>query len=151
MTIEITPMRTEHLDQVWQLEQQAHSHPWAESLVRDLSSRGACHHVMLEGDQVVGYFYGQNIVGEVTLLNIAIAPSQQGKGLGQKNCWMRLSNTASKRKQRAPGWKCVKVTTQLSIFMIKQASMKWIRQGNGKQHITQQKRAMVKRLFTPSL
>ena len=65
MTIEITPMRAEHLDQVWQIEQQAHSHPWAESLVRDLSSRGACHHVMLEGAQVIGYFYGQNIVGEV--------------------------------------------------------------------------------------
>ncbi|WP_431786335.1 ribosomal protein S18-alanine N-acetyltransferase [Vibrio harveyi] len=84
MTIEITLMGAEHLDQVWQIEQQAHSHPWAESLVRDLSSRGACHHVMLEGTQVVGYFYGQNIVGEVTLLNIAVAPSHQGKGLGQK-------------------------------------------------------------------
>lgn len=84
MTIEITPMSAEHLDQVWQIEQQAHSHPWAESLVRDLSSRGACHHVMTDEGQVVGYFYGQNIVGEVTLLNIAIAPSQQGKGFGQK-------------------------------------------------------------------
>ncbi|MGR5318778.1 ribosomal protein S18-alanine N-acetyltransferase [Vibrio alfacsensis] len=84
MTIEITPMSAEHLDQVWQIEQQAHSHPWAESIVRDLSSRGACHHVMTNADEVVGYFYGQNIVGEVTLLNIAVAPSQQGKGLGQK-------------------------------------------------------------------
>ncbi|BCN24947.1 ribosomal protein S18-alanine N-acetyltransferase [Vibrio alfacsensis] len=84
MTIEITTMSAEHLDQVWQIEQQAHTHPWAESLVRDLSSRGACHHVMTDAGKVVGYFYGQNIVGEVTLLNIAIAPSQQGKGLGQK-------------------------------------------------------------------
>ncbi|CAH1544890.1 MULTISPECIES: ribosomal protein S18-alanine N-acetyltransferase [Vibrio] len=84
MTIQITPMEAKHSDQVWQIEQQAHSHPWAESLVRDLSSRGACHHVMTEDHQVLGYFYAQNIVGEVTLLNIAIAPHQQGKGLGQK-------------------------------------------------------------------
>ncbi|MBR9788108.1 MAG: ribosomal protein S18-alanine N-acetyltransferase [Vibrionaceae bacterium] len=84
MTIEIIPMCEAHLDQVWQIEQQAHSHPWAESLVRDLSSRGACHHVMLEGDSVLGYFYAQNIVGEVTLLNIAVDPSKQGKGYGQK-------------------------------------------------------------------
>ncbi|MDW2110847.1 ribosomal-protein-alanine N-acetyltransferase, partial [Vibrio sp. 2089] len=41
MTIEILPMCSEHVEQVWQIEQQAHSHPWAESLVRDLSSRGA--------------------------------------------------------------------------------------------------------------
>ena len=84
MTIQITPMEAKHSDQVWQIEQQAHSHPWAESLVRDLSSRGACHHVMTEDHKVLGYFYAQNIVGEVTLLNIAIAPHQQGKGLGQK-------------------------------------------------------------------
>ncbi|NMS37462.1 ribosomal-protein-alanine N-acetyltransferase, partial [Vibrio parahaemolyticus] len=38
MTIEITPMRAEHLDQVWQIEQQAHSLPCAESLVRVFSS-----------------------------------------------------------------------------------------------------------------
>lgn len=84
VTIQITPMTEEHLDQVWQIEQQAHSHPWAESLIRDLSSRGACHHVLLKEKQVVGYFYAQNIVGEVTLLNITIATEQQGKGLGRK-------------------------------------------------------------------
>lgn len=83
MTTEIIPMCEEHLDQVWQIEQQAHSHPWAESLVRDLSSRGACHHVMVKDSYVVGYFYAQNIVGEVTLLNIAVAPALQGNGYGQ--------------------------------------------------------------------
>ncbi|TOM62956.1 ribosomal protein S18-alanine N-acetyltransferase [Vibrio parahaemolyticus] len=84
MTIEILPMCSEHVEQVWQIEQQVHSHPWAESLVRDLSSRGACHHVMVGDGSVVGYFYAQNIVGEVTLLNIAVAPALQGKGYGQK-------------------------------------------------------------------
>ncbi|CAM2900620.1 ribosomal protein S18-alanine N-acetyltransferase [Vibrio mytili] len=84
MTIEIIPMCAEHLDHIWQIEQQAHSHPWAESLIRDLSSRGACHHVMRDGDEIIGYFYAQNIVGEVTLLNIAVKPSKQGQGYGQK-------------------------------------------------------------------
>ncbi|GAB2636976.1 ribosomal protein S18-alanine N-acetyltransferase [Vibrio panuliri] len=84
MTLQLTTLATEHLDDVWAIELQAHSHPWAESMIRDLSSRGACHHVLLDNEQVVGYFYAQNIVGEVTLLNIAIAPSQQGKGFGKK-------------------------------------------------------------------
>jgi len=53
-------------------------------MINDIESRGACHHVLLEGDSVVGYFYAQNIVGEVTLLNIAVAPDCQGKGLGRK-------------------------------------------------------------------
>ncbi|MCD1193298.1 ribosomal-protein-alanine N-acetyltransferase [Vibrio cholerae] len=84
MTTVFTAMQPTHLDAVWRIECAAHSHPWAESLVRDLTSRGACHQVMLVDQQVVGYFYAQNIVGEVTLLNIAIDPAQQGKGYGQQ-------------------------------------------------------------------
>ncbi len=74
----------EHLDQVWQIERQAHSHPWSENMIREINSRGGCHHVLSEGNQVVGYFYAQNIVGEVTLLNIAVAPAYQGKGHGKQ-------------------------------------------------------------------
>ncbi|WP_390518628.1 ribosomal protein S18-alanine N-acetyltransferase [Vibrio fortis] len=72
-----------HLDAIWQIEQQAHTHPWSQNMIRDLDSRGGCHHVMLVDDEVVGYFYAQNIVGEVTLLNIAVAPHHQGKGYGK--------------------------------------------------------------------
>ncbi|OLQ87538.1 ribosomal-protein-alanine N-acetyltransferase [Vibrio ponticus] len=83
MTLQFLSLAAEHLDDVWAIEQQAHSHPWAESMIRDLNSRGAAHHVLLDDQQVVGYFYAQNIVGEVTLLNIAIAPQHQGKGYGK--------------------------------------------------------------------
>ena len=76
MNIDVIPLTLSYLDAVWSIEQQAHSYPWAESLVRDVSSRGACHHVMLVDGKVVGYFYAQNIVGEVTLLNIAVDPQQ---------------------------------------------------------------------------
>ncbi|HAS6348037.1 TPA: ribosomal protein S18-alanine N-acetyltransferase [Vibrio vulnificus] len=84
MSFIIVPMASEHLDAVFRIERQAHSHPWAESLVKDLSSRGAMHHVMLLGEEVVGYFYAQNIVGELTLLNIAVSPQHQRKGYGRQ-------------------------------------------------------------------
>ncbi|MBA5763917.1 ribosomal protein S18-alanine N-acetyltransferase [Vibrio sp. 404] len=83
MTLQFLPLAVEHLDDVWAIEQQAHSHPWAESMIRDVNSRGGCHHVLIDNDQLVGYFYAQNIVGEVTLLNIAVAPERQGKGYGK--------------------------------------------------------------------
>ncbi|CAH8204159.1 MULTISPECIES: ribosomal protein S18-alanine N-acetyltransferase [Vibrio] len=83
MNIDIVPLSLPYLDAVWCIEQQAHSHPWAESLVRDLNNRGACHYVMLKNEEVVGYFYAQNIIGEVTLLNIAVDPKWQGKGYGK--------------------------------------------------------------------
>ncbi|MEF1290168.1 ribosomal protein S18-alanine N-acetyltransferase [Vibrio sp. M260118] len=80
----LLPLSEEHLDQVWRIERSAHTHPWSENMIRDVNSRGACHHVLVTNDEVVGYFYAQNIVGEVTLLNIAVNPSQQGKGYGRQ-------------------------------------------------------------------
>ncbi len=84
MSIQFLPLAEQHLDQVWQIEQQAHSHPWKESMVRNLSSRGAYHFAMLLDNKVIGYFYAQNIVGEVSLLNIAVDPAKQGKGYGKQ-------------------------------------------------------------------
>lgn len=84
MTIEFSPLSCEHLDQVWQIEQHAHTHPWAQSTINDLASRGACHQAMLVDGHLVGYYYAQNIVGEMTLLNLAVAPNQQGKGYGKQ-------------------------------------------------------------------
>ncbi|AAW84994.1 ribosomal protein S18-alanine N-acetyltransferase [Aliivibrio fischeri] len=84
MTIKIQTTSESHLDDIWRIERAAHSHPWAESMIRELDSRCAQHRVMLVDEQVVGYFYAQNVVGEVTLLNIAIDPAHQGKGFGRK-------------------------------------------------------------------
>ena len=80
----LLPLAEAHLDSVYSIETQAHSHPWSEAMIRDVTSRGACHHVLLDDNMVVGYFYAQNIVGEVTLLNIAVDPTQQGKGYGKQ-------------------------------------------------------------------
>ncbi|WP_237485007.1 ribosomal protein S18-alanine N-acetyltransferase [Vibrio hippocampi] len=78
------PLNTEHLESVWAIEQHAHSHPWNVSMINELEGRGAFNCAMLLGDEVVGYFYAQDIVGEVSLLNIAIHPQHQGKGLGRQ-------------------------------------------------------------------
>ncbi len=84
MSNTLVPIDASSLDRVWQIENQAHSHPWKESMIRDLASRGACHYMLLNDDNVVGYFYAQNVVGEMTLLNFAIDPEVQGQGYGRK-------------------------------------------------------------------
>ncbi|PMM42439.1 ribosomal protein S18-alanine N-acetyltransferase [Vibrio splendidus] len=83
MTNQLLPTSEQHLDAIWKIEQSAHSHPWSENMIRDLNSRGGCHRVLEVGGEVVGYFYAQNIVGEVTLLTIAVDPKHQGKGYGK--------------------------------------------------------------------
>jgi len=128
MTIKILPMCAEHLDQVWKIEQQAHSHPWAESLIRDLSSRGACHHVMINSDIVIGYFYAQNIVGEVTLLNIAITPNSQGKGYGQKLLDAFLRYCEQLKAESA--WLEVRESNKPAIYIYEQAGFNEVERRN---------------------
>lgn len=84
MTIEFVPLTTAYVQDVYRIELTAHSHPWSQNLITDVDSRGACHRVMLIDQVVVGYFYAQNIVGEVTLLNVAVATESQGQGYGRR-------------------------------------------------------------------
>ncbi|MDA9556800.1 ribosomal protein S18-alanine N-acetyltransferase [Vibrio sp.] len=80
----LIPTQSHHLDAIYQIECQAHTSPWSQSLIHDLNSRGAKHHVLLnDEDAVIGYFYAQYVVGEMTLLNIAIDPKVQGQGYGK--------------------------------------------------------------------
>ncbi|MCL9781126.1 ribosomal protein S18-alanine N-acetyltransferase [Vibrio sp. S4M6] len=81
--LKLVPLQEPHLNRVFDIEQKAHSHPWSKSLLFNLDSRGAFHHALLKDDRLIGYFYAQNIVGEVTLLNVAIDPNQQGSGCGK--------------------------------------------------------------------
>lgn len=87
--MQIKALQPSDLDGVWQIEQQAHSHPWSETMIRDIahknSKNNSKYQFALWGeDQLVGYLYSQNVVGEVTLLTVAVDPKHQGKGYGRK-------------------------------------------------------------------
>lgn len=83
MTYKIIPLDTQHVDDVWRIEQAAHAFPWAESMIRKEPNRIAANYVLVVDDQVVGYCFGQLVAGEGTLLNIAIDPAHQRKGYGK--------------------------------------------------------------------
>lgn len=70
------------LPEVLAIESSAHSHPWSEKLfISNFGKRYINHVLMVEG-KLAGYFVASYVAGEVTLLNIAISPDQQGLGLG---------------------------------------------------------------------
>ncbi len=121
MAITIEPLSECYLQDVWRIESAAHSHPWSKTMIDNIQSRGAFHHVLLQGGTVAGYFYAQNIAGEMTLLNIAIDPKAQGQGLGKvlvthflalcqehniESVWLevRESNKAARRLYESTGF-----------------------------------------------
>ena len=84
MIEQLAPLTPEYYDAVWCIEQRAHAFPWAESMIRKDANQLATNFVWLVEGEVVGYLYGQNVVGEVTILNVAVDPKHQGKGYGKK-------------------------------------------------------------------
>ncbi|MDD1794093.1 ribosomal protein S18-alanine N-acetyltransferase [Enterovibrio sp. ZSDZ42] len=84
MKTEFLLMDDAWLDSVVAIERAAHSHPWAESLLRKPPTKFGCNRVLVMDHEVVGYFFAQCVAGEASLLNIAVAPQHQGKGFGKQ-------------------------------------------------------------------
>ncbi|OIN28164.1 ribosomal protein S18-alanine N-acetyltransferase [Vibrio barjaei] len=108
-------MDTEHLDAILSIENMAHSHPWKASMITDLNGRGAFNYVLMADERVVGYFYAQNIVGEVSLLNIAVSPREQGKGYGRALLNHFLEQCESREAESA--WLEVRESNQAAVSL----------------------------------
>ena len=70
------------MDSIHQLECLCHSHPWSKKLFISNFGKRYFNHVILDDNKVSGYFVASSVAGEVTLMNIVIAPDKQGQGLG---------------------------------------------------------------------
>lgn len=65
------------------IEQAAHYHPWTQKLLTEAVTH---YHswLLVEQQQILGYGILKVVADEAELLNIAITPTQQGKGLGKQ-------------------------------------------------------------------
>lgn len=80
----ITTMAISDIPDVFAIESIAHSHPWSEKLFLSNFGKRYINHVLIIESNIAGYFIASYVAGEVTLLNIVIAPEYQGFGLGQQ-------------------------------------------------------------------
>ena len=81
--LRMVPMTQRSLDAVLMIEQSAYAFPWSTGNFVD--SLGASHVCQLLCDAhgtVLGYFVALPGYEEMHLLNITVAPAEQGKGLG---------------------------------------------------------------------
>ena len=80
----LRPMREDDLDAVMAIEVRAYPFPWSLGILRDCLRDGHPAWVLLREDQVVGYFLMSLAAGEGHVLNVCVAPEQQGQGHGRK-------------------------------------------------------------------
>ncbi|MCP5324988.1 MAG: ribosomal protein S18-alanine N-acetyltransferase [Oceanospirillaceae bacterium] len=82
--IEFRAMQESDIAQVCAIENANYPFPWSKILFTDaLHSSKRCIS-MLQAGELVGYGILSFVVGEAELLNISIAPSAQGQGLGRQ-------------------------------------------------------------------
>lgn len=79
----IRDMAYADLEQVLEVEQQAHSIPWKEKHFQNCLEAGYRCLVLEEQGNIIAYFVFHPVLEEANLLNIAVLPSLQGKGYGQ--------------------------------------------------------------------
>ncbi|MEK6788396.1 MAG: ribosomal protein S18-alanine N-acetyltransferase [Pseudomonadota bacterium] len=79
----IRVMTTDDLPAVFVIEQVSHPSPWPmKGLQESLQNHAAF--VLEQGGAVIGFAFVQRILDEAHLLDIAVAPSQRGQGLGRE-------------------------------------------------------------------
>jgi ribosomal-protein-alanine N-acetyltransferase len=80
----LRPMRLDDLDQVVAIELAAYEYPWTHAIFRDcLRARYDCW-VLANAVEVIGYGVLTVAAGEAHVLNVCVAPAQQGLGHGRR-------------------------------------------------------------------
>jgi ribosomal-protein-alanine N-acetyltransferase len=72
------------VDRLYLLERAAHAYPWSKTLLAsNFTPRHFNQLICLRGDPA-GFYIGQLAAGEATLLNLAVSPVYQGRGIGRQ-------------------------------------------------------------------
>lgn len=82
--VRFEPLLEAHVDAVAALENTAYSHPWSCGNFVDALKSGYQAQRLMAGDTLIGYFIAMQVLDEVHLLNITVAPVYQGQG------WARM-------------------------------------------------------------
>ena len=77
-------MTADDLEQVAAIELAAYGYPWTHGIFRDCLRAGYDCIVLAHGIEVVGYGVLSAAAGEAHVLNVCVAPAQQGQGHGTR-------------------------------------------------------------------
>ena len=93
----LIPLQPEWLDRVVAVEAAAYTHPWTPGNFRDALASGYQAQMLVRGDRLLGYYVAMQVLDEVHLLNITVAPDAQGQGcarllLETLDHWSRLQS-----------------------------------------------------------
>src|ERR1700749_3965989 len=82
VAIEIRPLSLEHLGDIEAIEQRAYRTPWSRSMfASELAKPTSICLGAFEGDELVGYVINSRYVDAWHIMNVAVAPERQRRGI----------------------------------------------------------------------
>ncbi|WP_158678972.1 ribosomal protein S18-alanine N-acetyltransferase [Pseudoalteromonas sp. T1lg75] len=79
----LAPLGEQDVADMMAIERACHSHPWSEKLMRScLSGRYFCTG-LFNDNKLLGFYVAEQAGPDITLMDICVAPSEQGQGLGK--------------------------------------------------------------------
>ncbi|MEW6992123.1 ribosomal protein S18-alanine N-acetyltransferase [Colwelliaceae bacterium 6441] len=83
MTLNFKPILPENVSQLMVIENDCHSHPWSEKVFKSCIGERYFGFYLEDDSTVIGFYIGEYILGEATLMDICVTPSIQGSGYGK--------------------------------------------------------------------
>ena len=84
ITMEIVPMKDEHIEEIAEIEKLSFSVPWSENGLRaELTNETAHFLSAVSGKKILGYIGVHEICGEAYITNVAVLPSCRRLGIGE--------------------------------------------------------------------
>ena len=80
---QFSPINQDIVEQLMAIELACHPHPWSEKTFRSCIDGRYFGDYLTVDKAIVGFYVGEHVAGESTLMDICVAPAQQGKGYGK--------------------------------------------------------------------
>jgi len=83
-SLKFTPIIPTDINELMPIESACHSHPWNEKTFATCIGGRYFGEKLSEPLSIVGFYIGEFVIDEATLMDICVKPSEQGKGLGKQ-------------------------------------------------------------------
>lgn len=113
LDVQWTTLTAHDLEAVVAVEKQAYSHPWTLGHFTDALKAGNVAQGLKAGDQWVGYYVAMQVLDEVHLLNITVAPSFQRQGWAR--CLMQSLSLWAQVHQATTLWLEVRASNDRAL------------------------------------
>ncbi|GLX79689.1 ribosomal-protein-alanine acetyltransferase [Thalassotalea insulae] len=83
MQLEFIAITQADISQLMPIENACHSHPWSEKVFASCLGERYFGYYLKAEKAIVGFYVGEYILGEATLMDICVSPDYQGNGYGK--------------------------------------------------------------------